>query len=75
MHFLVSDRYHDFIASLDWWLGFGLLAQALFGARFLVHSIHRKGVVFIVGRTLSLGIYFRNLPFLMRAQAPVGRRG
>jgi lipid-A-disaccharide synthase-like uncharacterized protein len=39
MHFLVPNLYHDFNASLDWWLGFGLLAQALFGARFLVQWV------------------------------------
>lgn len=88
--------YDTFIARFDFWLAFGIAAQLLFGARFvvqwvaseragrsvvplafwffsmaggvmtLVYGLVRREPVIILGQSLSLVIYLRNLVLIFR---------
>jgi len=81
---------------MNFWIAFGFLGQALFGARFLiqwicserkkeshipvvfwylslsgglilfVYAIHRKDPVFIVGQSMGVFVYIRNLILISR---------
>lgn len=88
--------YDVFVARFDFWLAFGVAAQLLFGARFvvqwiaseragrsimpltfwffsmggglltLVYGLARRDAVIIVGQSLSIFIYVRNLMLIAR---------
>jgi lipid-A-disaccharide synthase-like uncharacterized protein len=87
------------IRSTQFWIGLGLLGQALFTARFLLqwiaserrgasvtptafwyfslgggsllltYSIYRRDLVFILGQSVGLVVYLRNLVLIRRAAA------
>ncbi len=93
--------YDVFVARFDFWLAFGIVAQLLFGARFivqwiaseragrsimplafwffsmggglmtLVYGLVRREPVIILGQSLSILIYIRNLMLIFRER----RRG
>ena len=93
----VGDYLYDvFVTRFDLWLGFGLLAQLVFTARFLVqwlasekagrsvvpmafwflsivggtmtlvYGIQRREPVIIMGQTLSIFIYVRNVMLIFK---------
>jgi len=94
--------YDVFVARFDFWLAFGIAAQLLFGARFLVqwiaseragrsvvplafwflsmggglmtlvYGLVRREPVIILGQSLSIVIYLRNLVLIFRER---GARG
>lgn len=93
----LTDYFYDvFVARFDFWLAFGILAQLLFTARFivqwiaseragrsvmpmafwwfsvfggmmtLIYGLVRREPVIIMGQALAVGIYVRNMMFVMR---------
>jgi lipid-A-disaccharide synthase-like uncharacterized protein len=91
---------HDtFVTRFDFWLAFGIAAQLLFGARFvvqwiaseragrsvvplafwffsvaggvmtLIYGLVRREPVIILGQSLSVAIYARNLVLIFRERA------
>jgi lipid-A-disaccharide synthase-like uncharacterized protein len=99
-HGLVDYLYDVFVAKFDFWLAFGILAQLLFTARFivqwlaseragrsvmpmafwvfsiaggmmtLVYGIVKREPVIIMGQALAVGIYVRNIMFVIREKMP-----
>ena len=94
--------YDVFVTRFDFWLAFGVIAQFLFGARFvvqwlaseragrsvmplafwffsmagglltLVYGLARRDAVIIVGQSLSIFIYIRNLMLIFREERERG---
>ena len=90
--------YDVFVTRFDFWLGFGVIAQFLFGARFivqwiaseragrsvvpltfwffsmgggvltLIYGLARRDAVIILGQSLSIFIYMRNLVLIFREE-------
>jgi lipid-A-disaccharide synthase-like uncharacterized protein len=88
--------YDVFVTRFDFWLGFGVVAQLLFGTRFLlqwiaseragrsvmplafwffsmgggvltlIYGLARRDGVIIIGQSLSVIIYLRNLMLIFR---------
>ena len=90
--------YDVFVTRFDFWLAFGVIAQFLFGARFivqwiaseragrsvvpltfwffsmgggvltLIYGLARHDAVIILGQSLSIFIYLRNLVLIFREE-------
>ena len=90
--------YDVFVTRFDFWLAFGIVAQLLFGARFvvqwiaseragrsvmpltfwffsmgggvltLIYGIARRDGVIILGQSLSIFIYLRNLMLIFKEE-------
>jgi lipid-A-disaccharide synthase-like uncharacterized protein len=61
----LGDYLYDvFVAKFDFWLAFGLVAQLLFTARFLVQWISKP--VIIVGQAAATIIYIRNIMLIVK---------
>lgn len=95
-HGLIDYLYDVFIARFDFWLAFGIVAQLLFTARFMVqwiaseragrsvipmafwvfsmaggmmtlaYGLVKREPIIIMGQALSVGIYVRNMMFVLR---------
>ena len=95
-HDVGAYMYDVFVARFDLWLAFGIVAQLLFGARFVVqwiaseragrsimplafwffsmggglmtfvYGLVRREPVIILGQSLSILIYIRNLMLIFR---------
>ncbi len=98
-HQLTDYLYDVFVERFDFWLAFGIMAQLLFTARFLVqwmaseragrsvipmafwifsmagglmtliYGLVRREPIIIMGQALSVGIYVRNIMFVLRERA------
>jgi lipid-A-disaccharide synthase-like uncharacterized protein len=99
MHDFRDYVYDVFVARFDFWLGFGLAAQLLFTARFLVqwiaseragrsviplsfwlfsmagglmtlvYGLVRREPVVIIGQSMAVVIYLRNLSLIAQERA------
>jgi lipid-A-disaccharide synthase-like uncharacterized protein len=102
-HQLTDYLYDVFVARFDFWLAFGILAQLLFTARFivqwiaseragrsvmpmafwvfsivggmmtLVYGLVRREPIIIMGQALAVGIYVRNVMFVIKERAARGK--
>jgi len=101
-HDIGAYFYDVFVTRFDFWLAFGVIAQFMFGARFvlqwiaseragrsvmplafwffsmaggaltLIYGLARRDGVIIVGQSLSLFIYLRNLTLIFREERERG---
>jgi lipid-A-disaccharide synthase-like uncharacterized protein len=95
-HGLRDYLWDVFVARFDFWLAFGLIAQLLFTARFivqwiasekagrsvmpmafwvfsitggmmtLIYGLVKREPIIILGQALAVGIYVRNIMFVLR---------
>jgi lipid-A-disaccharide synthase-like uncharacterized protein len=101
-HDIGAYFYDVFVTRFDFWLAFGVIAQFMFGARFvlqwiaseragrsvmplafwffsmaggaltLIYGLARRDGVIIVGQSLSIFIYLRNLMLIFREERERG---
>jgi lipid-A-disaccharide synthase-like uncharacterized protein len=101
-HDIGAYFYDVFVTRFDFWLAFGVIAQFMFGARFvvqwiaseragrsimplafwffsmaggaltLIYGLARRDGVIIVGQSLSMFIYLRNLALIFREERERG---
>jgi lipid-A-disaccharide synthase-like uncharacterized protein len=70
VQWLVSERKKQSVIPAMFWY-FSILG----GATTLVYSIHKQDPVFIVGQSMGLLVYFRNLHFILRHPLPDSSAG
>ncbi len=63
VQWIASEKAKKSVIPISFWY-FSILGSFVL----MAYAIHRQDPVFIVGQGLSLGIYLRNLAFIMRSK-------